>query len=188
MFVYIETYNSVKNSGLAHDRWLDTGSTGLEPTYMCETQGRYKLHWIMIAKLWSLQGELQYHATENRPEQQALCESWGLIPYTRGTPETDRQPHKQWQQSNKKEWQEYIGTSWSRNGSTNMEESERATTRITDTDLEGAASTLEEATAWKQLSQEMKYIRTSVTSGGTATARGQHQHQQTREQPRGGST
>ena len=52
-----------------------------------------------------------------------------------------------------------------------MKESERATTRITD------AGTLEEATTWKQLSQEMKYILTSGTSGGAATVCRQNQHE-----------
>ena len=58
-----------------------------------------------------------------------------------------------------------------------MRESERATARIQDTDLEGAAATQEEADRWKQLSQEMKYILTSVTSGGAATVRRQNQHE-----------
>ena len=43
-----------------------------------------------------------------------------------------------------------------------MKESEKATARLTDNDLQGAASTLEEATTWKQLSQEMKHMPISV--------------------------
>ena len=39
-----------------------------------------------------------------------------------------------------------------------MRQTETATTRITETDLETAAQTQEEATLWKQLSQEMKYL------------------------------
>ena len=52
-----------------------------------------------------------------------------------------------------------------------MRQSERATTRITDTDLETAAQTQEEA------AQEMKYILTSITTGGAATVCRQHQHE-----------
>ena len=58
-----------------------------------------------------------------------------------------------------------------------MRQSERATTRITDTDLETAAQTQEEAAQWKQLAQEMKYILTSITTGGAATVCRQHQHE-----------
>ena len=50
-----------------------------------------------------------------------------------------------------------------------MRSTENATTTITELDIETAASTQAEADRWKQLSQEMKYILTSVTSGGAAT-------------------
>ena len=46
-----------------------------------------------------------------------------------------------------------------------MTDSEQATAKIADQDLEGAASAQEEATTWKQLSQKMQFILTSVTSG-----------------------
>ena len=58
-----------------------------------------------------------------------------------------------------------------------MRMTERATARITEADIEGAAGSQEEAATWKQLSQEMKYILTSVTSGGAATVCRQHQHE-----------
>ena len=58
-----------------------------------------------------------------------------------------------------------------------MKQTERATTRITDTDLDTATQTQEEATLWKQLSQEMKYILTRITTGGAATVCRQHQHE-----------
>ena len=47
-----------------------------------------------------------------------------------------------------------------------MTDSEQATTKITDQGLEGAATTQEEATTWKQLSQEMKYILTRPLGNG----------------------
>ena len=58
-----------------------------------------------------------------------------------------------------------------------MRSTENATTTITELDLETAASTQAEADRWKQLSQEMKYILTSVTSGGAATICRQYQHE-----------
>ena len=58
-----------------------------------------------------------------------------------------------------------------------MRQPEGAATRITDTDLETAAQTQEEATLWKQLLQEMKHILTSITSGGAATVCRQHQRE-----------
>ena len=131
-------------------------------------------------------------------------ESRGLIPYIRGTPETDKQ-HKQhginnratrctsrraqiqaettnisrrlWNiEGRKYKFQAYMGLQNSEHERL-MRQSERAATRITDTDLETAAQTQEEATLWKQLSQEMKYILASVTSGGAATVCRQHQRE-----------
>ena len=58
-----------------------------------------------------------------------------------------------------------------------MRSTENATTTITELDTETAASTQAEADRWKQLSQEMNYILTSVTSGGAATICRQHQHE-----------
>ena len=58
-----------------------------------------------------------------------------------------------------------------------MRQSERATTRITDTDLETAAQSQKEAIRWKQLAQEMEYILTSIATGGAATVCRQHQHE-----------
>ena len=58
-----------------------------------------------------------------------------------------------------------------------MRSTENATTTITELDIETAASTQAEADRWKQLSQEMKYILTSVTSGGAATFCRQYQHE-----------
>ena len=76
----------------------------------------------------------------------------------------------------KYKFQAYIGL---RNGEHErlMRQTERATARITDIDIEGAAGTQEEATLWKQLSQEMKYILTGVTTGGAAIVCRQHQHE-----------
>ena len=54
---------------------------------------------------------------------------------------------------------------------------ENATTTITELDLETAASTQAEADRWKHLSQEMKYILTSVTSGGAAAICRQYQQE-----------
>ena len=58
-----------------------------------------------------------------------------------------------------------------------MRSTESATTTITELDLETAASSQAEADGWKQLLQEMKYILTSVTSGGAATICRQYQHE-----------
>ena len=113
-----------------------------------------------------------------------------MIPYTRGAPETDKQ-HKQHGTDKQDalagvhnyklkpttyrgdcgtfEEREYKFQAYTRlrNGEHErlMWQTERATARITDIDIEGAAGTQEEATLWKQLSQEMKYILTGVTTG-----------------------
>ena len=58
-----------------------------------------------------------------------------------------------------------------------MRSTDNATTTITELDLETAASSQAEADRWKQLSPEMKYILTSVTSGGAATICRQYQHE-----------
>ena len=58
-----------------------------------------------------------------------------------------------------------------------MRSTDNATTTITELDLETAASSQEEGNKWKQLAQEMKYILTSVTSGGAATICRQYQHE-----------
>ena len=58
------------------------------------------------------------------------------------------------------------------------QQAERATTtRIEDIDLETAAQTQEEATLWKQPSQDMKYILTSITTGAAAIVCRQHQQE-----------
>ena len=54
---------------------------------------------------------------------------------------------------------------------------EAATQQVTEAHLRQAATTLEEAEAWVQLDQNLKYVLINVTTGAAATLCRQHQHE-----------
>ena len=56
-----------------------------------------------------------------------------------------------------------------------LSRAERATTVLTDAELLGAATTLEEGEKWTQLCHNLKYILINITSGPAATVCRQHQ-------------
>ena len=58
-----------------------------------------------------------------------------------------------------------------------MDRAERATTLPKDSDLATAAGTTQEAESWVQLSNNVKYILISITTGSAATLIRQHQHE-----------
>jgi len=49
--------------------------------------------------------------------------------------------------------------------------------QVTEAHLRQAATTLEEAEAWVQLDQNIKYVLTNVTTGAATTLCRQHQHE-----------
>ena len=61
---------------------------------------------------------------------------------------------------------------------------EQAAQQVTEAHPRQAAATLEEADAWLQLDQNLKYVLISVTTGAAATLCRQHQHEIGREVPR----
>ena len=56
-----------------------------------------------------------------------------------------------------------------------LSRAERATTVLTDAELLGAATTIEEGEKWTQLCNNFKYILINITSGPAATVCRQHQ-------------
>ena len=54
---------------------------------------------------------------------------------------------------------------------------EQAAQQVTEARLRQAATTVEEADAWVQLDQNLKYVLISVTTGAAATLCSQHQHE-----------
>ena len=61
---------------------------------------------------------------------------------------------------------------------------EQAAQQVTEARLRQAATTVEEADAWVQLDQNLKYVLISVTTGAAATLCRQHQHEIGLEVPR----
>ena len=54
---------------------------------------------------------------------------------------------------------------------------EQAAQQLTEAHLRAAAATLEEADAWAQVDQNLKYVLINVTQGAAATVCRQHQHE-----------